>query len=76
MRLLVLYPKLALVLRSPSKGRLGDAGAAEWADMEAAGQMGSPLREADAALVQLAPLRPYAAGARHPRVSVVSHASS
>ena len=30
--------------------------------MEAAGQLGSPLREADAALVQLAPLRPYAAG--------------
>lgn len=39
------------------------AGAAEWADMEAAGQLGSPLREADAALIQLAPLRPYAAGA-------------
>lgn len=32
--------------------------------MEAAGQLGSTLREADAALFQLAPLRPYAAGAR------------
>lgn len=46
------------------------AGAAEWADMEAAGQLGSALREADTALIQLAPLRPYAAGVSRNIVSV------
>jgi hypothetical protein len=54
-----------------SKGYRSHAGAAEWADMEAAGQLGSPLREADAALIQLAPLRPYAAGAHSLRSHVM-----